>query len=250
MSGGLVNTVPKRSVRSVITAKPRKENAKPNQEKANPIKESAKLIKERAKLIKERKMQPVKSVINGAAENSKNLAAEAASAGNVDKIRDILFGSHIKDYEIRFARLEESLQQQTADLRDSTRKRLDALENYVRKEVEALQARGKAERDERLEAAKQLTREIKDCNDAVSKKLREMDDQGEETARALREDILRQSKDLLDEMRTRTVELNALLDRRVQELTHSKTDRAALAGLFSEISLRLKDEFEIPGLER
>ena len=30
-------------------------------------------------------------------------------AGNVDKIRDILFGNQMRDYEARFSRLEESL---------------------------------------------------------------------------------------------------------------------------------------------
>ncbi len=33
----------------------------------------------------------------------------AQAGGNVDKIRDILFGSQMRDYETRFARLEESL---------------------------------------------------------------------------------------------------------------------------------------------
>jgi hypothetical protein len=32
-----------------------------------------------------------------------------SGAGNIDKIRDILFGSNMRDYEQRFARLEEAL---------------------------------------------------------------------------------------------------------------------------------------------
>jgi len=36
-------------------------------------------------------------------------------AGNVDKIRDILFGSQMRDYESRFARLEETLIKETLD---------------------------------------------------------------------------------------------------------------------------------------
>ena len=34
-------------------------------------------------------------------------------AASVDKIRDILFGSQIKNYESRFARLEETLARET-----------------------------------------------------------------------------------------------------------------------------------------
>jgi hypothetical protein len=40
-----------------------------------------------------------------------------------------------------------------------------------------------------------------------------------------------------------------LLDKRVRELTDSKTDRAALATLFTEVALRLSDQFRIPGSE-
>src|SRR5438067_8037722 len=36
--------------------------------------------------------------------------------GNVDKIREILFGSQIREYESRFARLEERLVDELADL--------------------------------------------------------------------------------------------------------------------------------------
>src|ERR1700749_3579611 len=44
-------------------------------------------------------------------------------AGNVDKIRDILFGSQMRDYESRFARLEEALVKETAEIRETSRRR-------------------------------------------------------------------------------------------------------------------------------
>ena len=37
--------------------------------------------------------------------------ASDTSAGNIDKIRDIIFGSNMRDYEQRFARLEETLKE-------------------------------------------------------------------------------------------------------------------------------------------
>src|SRR4051812_14459636 len=58
-------------------------------------------------------------------------------ANNIDKIRDILFGVQMRDYEKRFSRLEERLLKESADLRDETRKRFDSLENFVKSEFEA-----------------------------------------------------------------------------------------------------------------
>src|SRR5579862_2994368 len=72
-------------------------------------------------------------------------------AGNVDKIRDILFGSQMRDYEARFVRLEEALVKETMEIRETNRRRFDQIEAYMRKEFEAVQARFKSERDERLD---------------------------------------------------------------------------------------------------
>src|ERR1700735_4587522 len=70
------------------------------------------------------------------------------SAGNVDKIRDILFGSQMRDYEARFARLEETLIKETLEIRETNRRRFDQLETFIKREFETVQAKFKAERDE------------------------------------------------------------------------------------------------------
>jgi hypothetical protein len=174
---------------------------------------------------------------------------EVPGAGNVDKIRDILFGSQMKDYETRFRRLEESLLSQTAEIRDTTKRRVDTFESYVKKELETLQARLKTEREERIEGIKHQARELKELTDALQQKLRDLEDRGSEAERNLREQILQQSKELLDEMRVRQNEMTALLERRSEDLATSKTDRAMLAALFTEAAMRLNDEFQIPGAE-
>ena len=176
--------------------------------------------------------------------------ADAVGAGgNVDKIRDILFGSHIKDYETRFGRLEESLVSQTVELRESTKRRLDGLETYLKDELEALQSRLKSEREDRSTAVKQLSREVKELGDALHTKLREIEDHGSESDRRVREQILQQSKQLLAEIQARQAEVTSLVERRSQDLASTKTDRAMLAALLTEVAMRLNDEFHIPGSE-
>ena len=65
----------------------------------------------------------------------------------------------------------------------------------------------------------------------------------------MRSDMLQQARDLTDEIRARHDELSTLLERRVHELRDGKTDRATLASLFTEVALRLSDQFQIPGSE-
>src|SRR5437660_1779591 len=83
-------------------------------------------------------------------------SATDQGSGNVEKIRDILFGVQMREYENRFARLEENLLKEAADLRENTRKRFDAMESYVRNEFESLQGRLRSEREERANSLRQV----------------------------------------------------------------------------------------------
>ncbi len=170
-------------------------------------------------------------------------------AGNVDKIRDILFGSQMRDYEARFARLEEALVKETVEIRETSRRRFDQIEAYIKKEFEAVQARFKTERDERLDTASLHSRELKELGEALSRRIRDLDDRSSSVERDLRSQLMQQARDLTDEMVRSHDEIATLLDKRVRELTDSKTDRAALATLFTEVALRLSDQFRIPGSE-
>jgi hypothetical protein len=65
-------------------------------------------------------------------------AALPEAAGNVDKIRDILFGSQMRDYEKKFARVEERPARETGELREEIRRRFASLEAYMKNELTAL----------------------------------------------------------------------------------------------------------------
>jgi seryl-tRNA synthetase len=165
---------------------------------------------------------------------------------NVDKIRDILFGSQMRDYEKRFARLEENVNKALDTLRDDLTKRLEMLSGFVQKEVDSLSQRIKTEKLERGEAAKELTQELKDTAKAIEKKIAGLDEQLADSQSDLRAKILEHSKNFASEIERLRREAATSLDREVQSLRHDKTDRAALADLLAEFSLRLKDKFELP----
>ena len=176
-------------------------------------------------------------------------SALRGGAGNVDKIRDILFGSQMRDYESRFARLEETLVKENAEIRETSRRRFEQLESFVKRELEAIQARFKSARDERLDGSAQQARELKELNDGLSRRIRDLDDRSSNVERELRGQLMQQARDLTDEINAIHEQLTALLEKRYSELKDAKTDRAALATLFTEVSLRLSDQFRIPGSE-
>jgi seryl-tRNA synthetase len=166
-----------------------------------------------------------------------------AETGNVDKIRDILFGGQMRDYDKRFARLEERLLKESVELRENTKRTVGALESFVKKEFEALASRLDAERQGRDGVA----RELHDTARTIEKKLEEFDNQTAQAQRDLRQQLLDQSKSLNEEIERKHSEISTMLQREVADLNHEKTDRASLSALFTELALRLNQDFKIPG---
>jgi hypothetical protein len=175
--------------------------------------------------------------------NNHPIAIEAPAGGeSLEKVRDILFGVQMRDYDKRFAQLEERLIREAGVLREEVKKRFDALENFIKSEIEAISDRLKSEREERNSTHKELTRELRDLTKNSDKKNEQFDAQLTKTARELRQQILDQGKLLSEEMQTKYSEMTATLAREAQTLRADKTDRAALAGLFSEMAMRIADD--------
>ena len=73
---------------------------------------------------------------------------DASEAESVDKIRDILFGHQMRDYDKRFKRLEERLLNEIKELREATSKQMESVEAFIKKEIELLNQQLKAEQDQ------------------------------------------------------------------------------------------------------
>jgi NTP pyrophosphatase (non-canonical NTP hydrolase) len=178
-------------------------------------------------------------------QKTSNEAGGAESSGgaeNLDKIRDILFGNQVRDHERRFNRLEERLIKEAGDARDDSRRRFDTLESYVKKEFESLLGRMQAEHEERTQALVKLERDLQQLADSLGKKLAQLDEHSSKSHREVREQILEQSKNLSDEIGRKHEEVSASLAREAEDLRQHKLDRASLASLLAELSLRINDD--------
>lgn len=169
--------------------------------------------------------------------------------GNIDKVRDILFGGQMRDYERRFQKLEERLLQETSELKDEVRKRLAALESFTKQEAASLADRIRNEQEERTDATKDLAREARENMKAFEKKAGALDDALGKAQRELRQQLLELQQRMHDEMRQKVDEVLARLTQESNELRNDKTDRAALASLLTEMALRLTNELSIPGID-
>ncbi len=158
---------------------------------------------------------------------------DQSNTNNLEKIRDILVGSQMREVEKRFARLEERLIKLSSDLRDDLNKSLASLETFVKKEIESLNDRFLTESNERGGAMKTLSLELKALSDFSWQKLNQLDEHRQ---------LLDQSKAFSEEIRQKHHELTEVVERAVQNLHANKTDRSSLAALFNEFANRLNVE--------
>ncbi len=174
-------------------------------------------------------------------------AAAIDESGNVDRIRHILFGNQMRDYDRRFQRLEDRLVKEAAALRGEVRKRVDDLEGFVHGEVETLTQRLRAEHAERTGALEKLGRELAETARGLESRLHGVDEQTANGIRDLRQRLLEQSKALGAELKERHEQLQAALDGEAGQIRGAMTGRESLAEMLTEVALRLKGEFRVPG---
>jgi hypothetical protein len=179
--------------------------------------------------------------------NDLAVAIEPTGAASLEKVRDILFGNHMRDVDRRFARLEERVAKEMRDLKDSLEDRLGAFEVYVKQETESLATQARSEQAERSNADARLAREVVETARLFEQRATAIDEQLSKHQRDIRQSLLEQHQRLSADIRLKVDEVLATLAREAQELRNDKTDRQALASLLKEMAMRLTDEFHLPG---
>jgi vacuolar-type H+-ATPase subunit E/Vma4 len=132
-------------------------------------------------------------------ETSAAGASDLGSGASLDKVRDILFGVQVREFERRFARLEERLVSETNELKEQITRRMDALDQRTASLNEQISTSQRESRQHQLDVQQRLTDDI----------------------RKLVEHALES------------------LTRDLQLLRIDKADRAAVASIFTEMAHRL-----------
>ena len=148
-------------------------------------------------------------------------AAVAENPREVDRIRDIIFGSQMRDYEGKFE----------AFVRDAARlqRELDQLNEQLAAQSAAQVKNLQAARQELRQADADLRSELKLTLDGVTAEVAENHAAQGQNLQALRQELRAADGDLRDELRATAA-----------RLTDEKMDRATLGDLFIEMGNHIK----------
>jgi chromosome segregation ATPase len=177
------------------------------------------------------------------------LGLSGADAPGVDKIRELLFGNQMQDYDRRFSTLAESFQQKLRDIESESARSQGSLEANLKKQLESIAGQVREEKDLRADADKELDRNQREYAQACEKRIGQLSDQAARLEREMSDRVSHEVEGLRAEIKRRNDDARATLDRMFTELRDVKTDRTLLAGLFVEVARCLNQELppQLPG---
>ena len=165
-----------------------------------------------------------------------------AETPSVDKIRDLLFGNQMQDYDQRFAKLEARLLARLKDIESEAARNLGAFESNTKKQVDSLAGQLRDEKDQRADGDKEIERMLREQNQVLEKRIRSVADQLAQFDRDISDRLTRETQSLHEEIKQKNVDMRQALENMFAQLSNVKTDRTLLASLFVEVAKCLNQD--------
>ena len=181
----------------------------------------------------------VQSADTGSKDHLHSIDAMDTEAGHIDKIRDIIFGRQMADYEERFAQLEDRIASQIDALRQESETRFKDMQDLFQKQNDTLAEGLKDEQSTRGREGKTLSMEIAKTEKSLSKAIDSLSARQMQDVQSLGEQLSAISSELSDELHIQQVEASRSLEQAVQTRDDAKLARTALSQMLMEMAGRL-----------
>lgn len=176
--------------------------------------------------------------------------------GNIDQIRNLLFGDQIGEYSQRFQSYEdrfEAIESELLSFQEETRNRVNQLQNSltaeIRSAVDSIEKKIKYISLTSQEARSEIQQDLQTVNQKLSQELTILNQSFGETTKDIREDLSTTRSNLekdVESLRNKTFDA---LNNYVSELKETKVSRVDLAEVLFELCLKVKGTEYVPELE-
>jgi DNA anti-recombination protein RmuC len=169
--------------------------------------------------------------------------------GNIDQIRDILFGPQLREYDTRFDKIESDLSR----LHQETIERVDQVKTAVSTELRtAFDSLDKRLKSLNVSSQNDVT-DIRQLLDRINKKfstnIEDLDKEVDRQTTTIREDLSQSTGKLQEDVRNLRAHIFEELERRFSILREGKVSRDEMAEMMFEVGLKLKKTEFLPELK-
>jgi len=169
--------------------------------------------------------------------------------GNIDQIRDIIFGSQLRDFETRFDKLESDLSMLQQEIEDRTEQVRTVLSTEMRASVEALEKKFKNLNLNTQEETADIRQQVDRVNRKFSTSLEALDEAIDKQSNSIRDELSQTRDKLQEDVRSLKNQVFEELTRRFSVLRDDKVARDDMAEILFELGMRLKGTEFVPELK-
>ena len=169
--------------------------------------------------------------------------------GNIDQIRDIIFGPQLREYDNRFDKLESEISLLQQEMRDRIDQVKTVLSTEIRSTVDGLEKRIKSLNSTYQEEMTDLRQQIDRVNKKFSNSIEALDQNVDKQTSTLRDELLQARAKLQEDVRSLRSQVFEELERRFAMLREDKISRHDMAEFLFEVGMRLKGNEFVPQLK-
>lgn len=169
--------------------------------------------------------------------------------GNIDQIRDIIFGSQLRDFDTRFDKIESDLSMLQQEIEDRTEQVKTVLSTEMRAGIDALEKKFKNLNLNTQEEVADIRQQIDRANRKFSTSMETLDEALDKQTNSIRDELSQTRERLQEDVRSLKNQVFEEITRRFSVLRDEKVARDDMAEILFELGMRLKGTEFVPELK-
>lgn len=169
--------------------------------------------------------------------------------GNIDQIRDIIFGPQLREYDNRFDKVESDISLLQQEMRDRIDQVKTVLSTEIRSAADSVEKKVKSLNLTTQEEIADLRQQLDRITKKFSNTIESLDEAIDNQTNSIREELTQARSKLQDEVRVLRGQVFEELERRFSMMREDKLSKDDMAEFFFEIGMRMKGNEFIPQLK-
>ena len=164
--------------------------------------------------------------------------------GDIEKVRDILFGKYVANFEERFANLESRLEGDVDQLKNKLVNKLEGMDDKVNRSLAKLDERIEQENAERDAGFSDMQKGLSEAEKSLQHSISLMEDQASQELVEMRKTFKANQEELIDQLTVAQKSLMSEITSQKEQLELDKVGRQSLALLLDEMAVKLRSHDE------
>ncbi len=168
--------------------------------------------------------------------------SETLEDNNVDKIREILFGNQMHEFEHKFNKLEERISGDISNIRKENSLQIESLQTFIKSEIKILSNKLGSEEKDRIEKIDELEDNLNKSVKQIDSKIADLGKALDAQSHELNQKMLKQSQDYNTEMNNQFEQAIKRMDDYKNDLSNVKVDKSLLAEMLNTLAMQINND--------